>query len=115
MLRQDIGYFDKEENTAGALTSFLSTQTTYAAGLSGATLGTILNVLTTLVAGFIIALILGWKLALVCISTVPVLLGCGFFRFSMLARFEARSKTAYEKSASVSYITFMSTPETLVF
>jgi len=100
MLRQDIGYFDKDENTAGALTSFLSTQTTHAAGLSGATLGTILNVLTTLVAGFIIALILGWKLALVCISTVPVLLGCGFFRFWMLARFEARSKIAYEKSAS---------------
>ena len=64
---RDVSYFDKEENTAGALTSFLSTETTRVAGLSGVTLGTIMNVLTTLVASLIIALAIGWKLALVCI------------------------------------------------
>ena len=100
MLRQDIEYFDREENTAGALTSFLSTQTTHVAGLSGVTLGTILTVLTTLIAAIILSLIIAWKLALVCISTIPVLLGCGFFRFWMLARFQQRAKKAYESSAS---------------
>ncbi|KAF1346480.1 multidrug resistance protein 1, 2, 3 [Delphinella strobiligena] len=100
MLRQDIAFFDKEENTAGALTSFLSTETTHLAGMSGATLGTILSVLTTLIAGFIVSLAVGWKLALVCISTVPVVLASGFFRFWLLARFQARAKVAYEKSAS---------------
>ena len=42
MLRQDIEFFDLDENSAGALTSFLSTETTHVAGLSGATLGTLL-------------------------------------------------------------------------
>ncbi|CRK34502.1 hypothetical protein BN1708_019515, partial [Verticillium longisporum] len=42
MLRQDVAFFDKDENTAGALTSFLSTETTHVAGLSGVTLGTLL-------------------------------------------------------------------------
>lgn len=100
MLRQDIAFFDKEENTAGALTSFLSTETTHLAGISGATLGTILNVLTTLIVAFIVSIAVGWKLALVCIATVPVVIACGFFRFWMLAAFQARSKKAYEKSAS---------------
>lgn len=100
MLRQDISFFDREENTAGALTSFLSTETTHLAGMSGVTLGTILSVLTTLIAAFIVSLAIGWKLSLVCISTVPVLLACGFFRFWMLARFQAKAKKAYEKSAS---------------
>lgn len=100
MLRQDIAFFDKEENSAGALTSFLSTETTHLAGMSGVTLGTILTVVTTLVAAFAVSLAVGWKLALVCMSTVPILLGCGFFRFWMLARFQAKSKKAYEKSAS---------------
>ncbi|KAI9714737.1 MAG: GTPase-activating protein [Bogoriella megaspora] len=100
MLRQEIGFFDKEENTAGALTSFLSTETTHLAGISGSTLGTILVVLTTLIAACTESLAIGWKLALVCISTMPVLLGCGFFRFWMLARFQQRAKKAYEKSAS---------------
>jgi len=100
MLRQDISFFDKEENSTGALTAFLSTETTHLASISGATLGTILSCITTLVGACAISLAIGWKLALVCISTIPVLLGCGFFRFWMLAKFQGRSKKAYEKSAS---------------
>lgn len=100
MLRQDVSFFDRDENTAGALTSFLSTETTHIAGLSGVTLGTILMVVSTLVSSLVLALAIGWKLALVCISTVPVLLACGFFRFWMLAHFQRRSKNAYEQSAT---------------
>ncbi len=100
MLRQDIEFFDKEENTAGALTSFLSTETTHVAGLSGVTLGTLLTVITTLIAAITVGTALAWKLALVCVATIPVLLGCGFFRFWLLAQFQRRAKKAYEKSAS---------------
>lgn len=100
MLRQDVTFFDKEGNSAGALTSFLSTETTHLAGLSGATLGTILVVSTTLVAAVSVSVAIGWKLALVCTATIPILLACGFFRFWMLARFQTRAKKAYEGSAS---------------
>ena len=100
MLRQDIAFFDKEENTAGALTSFLSTETTHLAGMSGTTLGTILVVSTTLIAAMTLSLAIGWALALVCIATIPILLACGFFRFWLLAKFQARAKKAYEGSAS---------------
>ncbi|CAK7214104.1 hypothetical protein SBRCBS47491_002035 [Sporothrix bragantina] len=100
MLRQDIAFFDKDENTSGALTSFLSTEVTHVAGLSGATLGTILTVVTTLVSALTVSIIIGWKLALVCTATIPVLLGCGFFRFWMLAHYRRRAKRAYDGSAS---------------
>ncbi|CAG8419380.1 unnamed protein product [Penicillium salamii] len=100
ILRQDIDFFDREENSTGALTSFLSTETKHLSGISGQTLGTILMCSTTLIAAIVISLSFGWKLALVCISVVPVLLGCGFYRFYMLASFQARSKAAYEGSAS---------------
>jgi ATP-binding cassette subfamily B (MDR/TAP) protein 1 len=100
ILRQDISFFDREENSTGALTSFLSTETKHLSGVSGVTLGTIIMTSTTLGAAMIIALAIGWKLALVCISVVPILLACGFLRFYMLARFQQRSKSAYEGSAS---------------
>ncbi|OAA54115.1 ABC multidrug transporter mdr1 [Niveomyces insectorum RCEF 264] len=100
MLRQDIAFFDKDENTSGALTSFLSTEVTHVSGLSGATLGTILTVVTTLVSALILSIVIGWKLALVCTATIPILLGCGFFRFWMLAHYQRRAKRAYEGSAS---------------
>jgi ATP-binding cassette subfamily B (MDR/TAP) protein 1 len=100
MLRQDIAFFDKEENSSGALTSFLSTETTHLAGMSGVTLGTILVVTTTLFAAIALSCALNYKLALVCTATIPVLLACGFLRFWMLARFNERAKKAYESSAS---------------
>ncbi|KAK2738609.1 GTPase-activating protein [Onygenales sp. PD_40] len=100
ILRQDIGFFDLEENNTGALTSFLSTETKHLSGVSGVTLGTILLVTTTLVASMLVALAIGWKFALVCISTVPALLATGFWRFYILAAFQTRAKKAYEGSAS---------------
>ena len=100
MLRQDISFFDDEENSTGALTSFLSTEATHLAGISGVTLGTLLSVTTTLFSAIIISVAIGWKLALVTMSTIPVVLGCGFCRFWVLARFERNVRTSYKKSAS---------------
>ncbi|KAI9830957.1 MAG: GTPase-activating protein [Phylliscum demangeonii] len=100
ILRQDIAYFDQDEHAAGALTTYLSTQTLHLAGLSGVTLATIMSVTTILVASLAVSLAVGWKLALVCAATIPVLLACGYFRFWLLARFQQRAKTAYEASAS---------------
>lgn len=100
MLRQDVEFFDRDENSAGALTSFLSTEATHVAGLSGATLGTLLMVFSTLISACTLALAIGWKLALVCIATMPIVIGCGFFRFWMLAHYQRRAKRAYSGSAS---------------
>ncbi|GAM85326.1 hypothetical protein ANO11243_033310 [Dothideomycetidae sp. 11243] len=100
MLRQDMAYFDQERHSAGALATFLATETTNLAGISGVTLGTILTTLTTLVTAMVIGLAIGWKLSLVCISTIPILLGCGYLRFWLLQRFESMSKEAYEQSAA---------------
>ncbi|KAI2642590.1 ABC transporter [Xylaria nigripes] len=100
MLRQDVAFFDKEENTAGTLTSFLSTETTHLAGLSGVTLGTLLTIATTLFSSIILGIAIGWKLALVCVSAVPLIIAAGYLRYHMLAHFKQRSTKAYEKSAS---------------
>lgn len=98
LLRQSIEYFDKSE--IGTLTSLLSTEATFVAGLSGTTLGTILTVLTTLVSSIVVSCVVGWKLALVCTATIPVLLGCGFLRFEVLFQLSKRAKRASQSSAS---------------
>lgn len=98
ILRQDIAYFDK--NSSGALTIFLSMETTHLAGLSGITLMTLALLFTTLVASSVIGLAVGWKLSLVCISTIPLLLACGYFRLAMLVTFQKEKKKVHEESAS---------------
>ncbi|KAB8255465.1 P-loop containing nucleoside triphosphate hydrolase protein [Aspergillus pseudonomiae] len=98
ILRQEIAFFDKR--SSGALTSFLSTETSHLAGLSGITLMTILLMVTTLLASCVIGLAVGWELSLVCMSTIPLLLACGYFRLAMLVRLEKEKKKAFEHSAS---------------
>ncbi|KAK5347548.1 multidrug-resistance transporter mdr2 [Exophiala xenobiotica] len=98
-LRQDISFFDEDKNSTGALTSFLSTETTHISSISGATLGTLISCSTTLVVAIVISLAIGWKLALVCMCALPVILGTGFFRFWILAKFSATAQKSYEKSA----------------
>ncbi|UKZ80654.1 hypothetical protein TrVFT333_008417 [Trichoderma virens FT-333] len=99
-LRQDISFFDREENSAGILTAFLSTEANNIGGLSGSALGTILLTLSTLFSSMIMSLAIGWKLSLVCTATIPVMLACGFFRFYLLLRFQSRAKAAYAASAA---------------
>ncbi|KIX00030.1 uncharacterized protein Z518_10957 [Rhinocladiella mackenziei CBS 650.93] len=98
ILRQEISFF--ESKTTGSLISFLATETTNISGFSGPILGTILSMSTCIVAAIILSIIFSWKLGLVCTSTVPFLLASGFLRFYMLSYAEAKSKAAYEQSAS---------------
>jgi ATP-binding cassette subfamily B (MDR/TAP) protein 1 len=44
--------------------------------------------------------VVGWKLALVTASAIPVLLGCGYLRFAVLAALSSRKKKASAASAS---------------
>jgi ATP-binding cassette, subfamily B (MDR/TAP), member 1 len=100
MLRQDIAFFDLPENSSGALVSMLSSDVASLAGISGATLGAILNALTTIIVALALGCAINWKLGLVCATAMPVLLCCGFLRFRILAHFIKRGRSAYQTSAS---------------
>jgi ATP-binding cassette subfamily B (MDR/TAP) protein 1 len=99
-LRQEAEWFDTPEHSAGALTSMLSTEPDNAASISGATLGTLIDGAVTLFGGMILALAIGWKLALVCIAVVPVILISGFVRVSLLSKFQVMANTTFETSAA---------------
>lgn len=99
ILRQDIEFFDSDTVTSGALATFLSTEANRLAGLSGSTLGTILTSFSTVLVAIVIGLSFGWKLALVCASTIPLMLGCGYFRFRSLVRMEKRTKETTEAAS----------------
>ncbi|KAH8810606.1 P-loop containing nucleoside triphosphate hydrolase protein [Xylogone sp. PMI_703] len=100
ILRQEIAFFDKDKNGPGALSTFLSAEVGGLAGLSGVALGTILTATTTLVASIVLSCTFYWKLGLVCTSTVPILLGCGFLRIWLLARYQQKTNISYQAAAT---------------
>jgi ATP-binding cassette subfamily B (MDR/TAP) protein 1 len=71
ILRQDIAFFDKEENSTGTLTSAVSDWAQRVNGLLGITSGVIIQSVFTLISGSIIGLAYSWKIALVGIACFP--------------------------------------------
>lgn len=100
ILRQEIGFFLMEQNSTGALTSLLSSAPTDLKGLSGPVLGAILTFLATIVGGIVLSLIVGWKLALVCTATIPLVAGFGWVRLAMLSLFAEKMKKTHQDSAA---------------
>jgi ATP-binding cassette subfamily B (MDR/TAP) protein 1 len=99
MLRQDMEFYDGDMVTSGALANFLSSEANRLAGLSGSTLGTIISAGSSIVVAIIVGCSFGWKLALVCTSTIPLMLACGYFRFYALTRMEKRTKGSNEAAS----------------
>ncbi|KAK9765721.1 hypothetical protein K7432_005722 [Basidiobolus ranarum] len=101
ILHQEIGWFDRDENNVGALVSALSTDATHVQGLSGSTLGIILQVLATFFVGLVIALIYGWKLTLVVMVSYPLLIGAGIVEMKLMINYQDDTKLIYEQSAQL--------------
>ncbi|KAJ9063063.1 hypothetical protein DSO57_1003994 [Entomophthora muscae] len=101
MLRQEVGWFDRDANSTGGLVSTLSQDAQDIQGFSGTTFGSILNVAVNLVLSMIVALIYGWKLALVVIACLPFLFYAGYLRIAMIRNFQKKNKQAYSKSADM--------------
>ncbi|KAL5385661.1 hypothetical protein PMIN06_004958 [Paraphaeosphaeria minitans] len=99
ILRQDIEFFDSDTVTSGSLATFLSSEANRLAGMSGSTLGAILTACASVLVAIIVGLSFGWKLALVCTSTIPLVIGCGYFRFYALVRMEKRTKESTDSAS----------------
>ncbi|KAK7207986.1 P-loop containing nucleoside triphosphate hydrolase protein [Myxozyma melibiosi] len=100
MLRMDIAFFDRDENTTGSLTSTLSRDAQAVDGLSGTTLGQILSSMMIVVSSVTLSVIVSWNLGLVCSATVPIMLFAGFYRFYILAKLNRQNQSSHMASAA---------------
>jgi ABC-type multidrug transport system fused ATPase/permease subunit len=73
VLRQEIGWFDLDANTSRALTARLSQDAPAVRGAVADVMGIIVQNLSSLIAGYVIAFTNGWKMTLVVTAAIPVL------------------------------------------
>ncbi|KAG7166971.1 ATP-dependent translocase ABCB1-like [Homarus americanus] len=74
MLRQEMGWFDDEKNSVGALCSRLSGDAAAVQGATGSRVGTIMQAITTLGVSIILSLYFDWRLGLVTFPFIPFVL-----------------------------------------
>ena len=73
ILRQDVSFFDNPDNSVGALTANLRTDTSTVRGATGQGVGSALQLFGSLCFGLTIAMTSSWKYGLVLMACVPIL------------------------------------------
>ena len=100
MLSQDISFFDAPEHSSGSLTAQLATDTQSLLDLVSVNLGLIIIVLVDLISNCILALAVGWRLALVAIfGGLPLIFMGGFLRMRLELQSQDRNAKLYAESA----------------
>ncbi|KAG6354327.1 hypothetical protein INS49_004932 [Diaporthe citri] len=101
LFEQDMQWHQSNGRTPALLLSYITRDGNALAGLSGSVLGTMISITVNLVAAIILTHIIAWKIALVCLSLVPLLLGAGMMELHVLGQFEEKHETAYTKSVDI--------------
>lgn len=102
LLDKDILTFHQAEGQSpSGLLSIITADAAAVGAFSGSTFGTVLGVIVNMVVAVVLSLCFAWKIALVCMVTVPVLLGSGFMQLRMLARYEERHRGAFSTATTL--------------
>ncbi|KAM0305593.1 hypothetical protein ACHAPM_001976 [Fusarium culmorum] len=101
LLEQSIHWHQSEGRTPSILLGIITKDSMSVGAFSGSTFGTVFAILINVLIAIIISHIFAWKIALVCLVTLPILLGSGFMQLRMLARYEERHQAAFSTATSL--------------
>ncbi|KAJ3300113.1 ATP-binding cassette, sub-B (MDR TAP), member 4 [Borealophlyctis nickersoniae] len=95
LLRQEIGFFDQERNSTGALTAKLAQDANLVQGLTGQNFAQIAQLVSTGVSGLVIAFVYSWQLTLVVLSTVPFMAVASYLEMAAMSGFSAQTAKSF--------------------
>lgn len=101
VMRHDIEWFDKEENSTGGVTSNISDHPQKVQGLMGVTLGSIIQSCATLIGGIIIGLCYAPLLALIGMACIPLVISSGYIRLRVVVLKDEKNKKWHAASAQM--------------
>ncbi|KAL3419506.1 Leptomycin B resistance protein pmd1-like protein 4 [Phlyctema vagabunda] len=101
LFEQDLQWHQSEGRNPALLLSYITKDGNALGGLTGSIIGTIFSIAVNLIVAIVMAHIIAWKIAIVCLVTVPILLGAGIMQIRVLTQFEERHSKAFEKSTGI--------------
>ncbi|CAG4929498.1 unnamed protein product [Parnassius apollo] len=101
ILRQEIGFFDKESNTVGAMCARLSGDTAEVQGATGLRIGLILQGTSSVFVGFVMAICYNWKMTLVGTAFLPIMVGSIWLEGIMSQKSQKDERAAMESATSI--------------
>lgn len=98
----DQDFFDRAENSSGALTSKLSSVPTSLQELMSGNLGLMFNILVNILASSALGIAFGWKLGLTLVfGGLTVIVAAGYYRIRLDQKLEAATEDQFASSAGL--------------
>ncbi|KAH0462510.1 hypothetical protein IEQ34_010085 [Dendrobium chrysotoxum] len=101
VVNMEIAWFDDPENSSGAVGARLSADAATVRSLVGDALALIVQNITTLIAGLLIAFIANWQLSLIILAMIPLIGLNGWIEMKFMKGFSADAKVMYEEASQV--------------
>ncbi|KAL5182711.1 ABC transporter B family member 11 [Glycine soja] len=101
IIQMEIGWFDKAENSSGALGARLSTDAASIRTLVGDALGLLVQDISTAITALVIAFDANWQLSLIVLVLVPLVLLNGNLQMKSMQGFSTNAKKLYEEASQV--------------
>jgi ATP-binding cassette subfamily B (MDR/TAP) protein 1 len=96
-----MSFFDREENSTGALCTRLATEASAVQGASGVRFGLIFQHLFAMVSGVLLGFAYSWQLTLLMILFLPLMLFGGFLQARLTAYYSSKDKHVLENAGKV--------------
>ncbi|XP_063545625.1 multidrug resistance protein homolog 49-like [Cydia strobilella] len=100
-LYQEQGWFDRAQNSVGALCARLATDAAAVQGATGTRLGTVLQGISTMAIGVSLAMAYSWKMTLVSLLSVPCVIGGIYLEGYVMKKAEVKEKKALEQASRI--------------
>jgi len=101
ILKMPIPWFEKPENSSGSLSARLVSDCKTVNGLITTYLSVIIQSLTTLIAGVVIAFIYEWRTSLVALGLLPLMIASGAVLISVTQGFSDKTDKVYKDSSNL--------------
>ncbi|KAG8754876.1 hypothetical protein FRC11_006395, partial [Ceratobasidium sp. 423] len=100
LLKQEIGFFDKEENASGALTAAVATHANNVATAIGLVWQQLVTATANFVGSLVLGLVLSWKLTLLGISPVPFVIAAAYYNIIFIEKYERQVQKPLEEASA---------------
>ncbi|KAK8929949.1 ABC transporter 1 [Metarhizium anisopliae] len=101
LYEQGLDWHQADGRTPASLLSVITADAAAIGGFSGSIIGNCFSIIVNFVIAIIVSHILAWKIAIVCLVTVPILLGSGILQLRALTRFERKHADAFSDAIGI--------------
>ncbi|CAL4887372.1 unnamed protein product [Urochloa decumbens] len=101
ILTFEIGWFDQDENSSGAICSQLAKDANIVRSLVGDRIALVIQTVSIVFIAFTVGLVISWRLALVMIAMQPFIIACSYARRVLLKRMSMKSIQAQSETSKI--------------